>query len=1577
MSVEKGKDRDGSAQGETKKGGPRYQRKGGRAPNAKFVGQCEDMKEDIYDIGEESQADLYVKTTNKLVTYVGRTFGEAANDLKRAIKTLENPLDDLKEPEDPPKDASEVDIYKWKEAVKVYHKKSNYLEVGLGKLYSTIWGQCTDALLEKIRSADGASSTLPSFQDVDDAQDGIGLLKLVKNFMYQGESSKVPPFVAVDEARRASLSLRQGHMSADAYLTQFQNRLRVLDATGGAYPADPGTMEYLDPKKKMSEKARQEAAIECAKAYGFLKQSDQRKYGPLLQELKNRYVMGHDEYPRTLQEAYGILISWRRADGHDRGGGRSDAAAFTTTEDVEEGVSNATKGSGKGKAHIQCHKCKKFGHFKDECDQVSKNESGKDESSNQQDGEAAATNVTYSVAMASAGEKQPIPDTWILLDSQSTVDLFKNKELLMNIRKADGTLVVHSTAGVSTTNLVGDFPGYGEVWYYPEGVANIISWSNAEEKGFEITYENKELRLHRADGTYRAFRKSNGGLHFSDTALDAGRVDAAMVSTVAQNKSNFTNADYSRAVLARKIQIMTGRPSTKDLLYIVDNNLLRNCPITRKDVLAAEKIFGPDVGSLKGKTVRRSPDQARVEFQPLPAELMRQYSKVTLCADIMSVNKILFLVTISRNIKFGTATMIADKRQKTVFSALRDVCKVYKTRGFRVETMLMDGEFNCHRGDLADLGVTVNPASADEHVGDIERYIRTVKERVRCICNTLPFTRLPNRVVIEMVYFSVFWLNSFPATNGISDRLSPRTIVTGQTVDYNKHCRLEFGSYVQVHEEHDNSMASRTTGALALRPTGNAQGGYYFLSLTTGRVITRKSWTSLPMPQDVIDRVHVLARRQHAERGVAFADRDGIPLLFDDDDDDDDSTYVEENDLYSLHDDSIAGVSENEDDDYSIDGPAMEAHGEPEEAEDEPAEEAQDEHAEDLDDAIQPADEADAPPIDLEVEAPGEENVEEEAALDMDQRWGARTGTQRYHLRDRREPSFDYRYGHSNLSAELEEVILSQYSMKKGIKLFGEKGVEAVRVELEQLHERQVMKPVDAKTLTHAEKRGALDYLMFLKEKRTGKIKGRGCADGRKQRLYTAKEDASSPTVAIESLMLTCVIDAKEKRDVATADIPGAFMQADMDEVVYMRLEGKMVEILLEIAPEVYGPYVTEVNGKKVLYVLLVKALYGTLRAALLFWRKLTGKLTSWGFELNPYDQCVANKMVNGKQCTIVWHVDDLKISHEDPEVVSNVLDDLNAEFGKEAPLTVTRGKIHDYLGMRIDYSTPGKVAITMVDYIDNMLRELPEDMAGTATSPASNHLFNVNNDNPAKLDKETSEMFHHNVAKLLFLCKRARPDVQTVVAFLTKRVKAPDMDDYKKLRRVMQYLRGTLDMPLTLEADDTHVVKWWIDASFAVHPDMKSHTGGMMSLGKGAVYGTSTGQKLVTRSSTEAEIAGVYDVLPQVMWTRNFLDAQGYGVVDSVVHQDNRSAMLLEINGRASSSKRTRHLNLRYFFVTDLIKAKEVSVVHCPTEEMISDFFTKPLQGALFRKFRNLIMNVDPDAAGRWDHRSVLEIVP
>ena len=212
------------------------------------------------------------------------------------------------------------------------------------------------------------------------------------------------------------------------------------------------------------------------------------------------------------------------------------------------------------------------------------------------------------------------------------------------------------------------------------------------------------------------------------------------------------------------------------------------------------------------------------------------------------------------------------------------------------------------------------------------------------------------------------------------------------------------------------------------------------------------------------------------------------------------------------------------------------------------------------------------------------------------------------------------------------------------------------------------------------------------------------------------------------------------------------------------------------------------------------------------------------------------------------------------------------------------------------------------------------------------------------------------------FLCKRARPDVLLAVSFLCTRTHDPDWDDWKKLAKFIKYLRLTKEMCLTLEVENLKVVKWWIDASFVVHPDMSSHTGGMMSMGRGSFFSASRKQKLNTTSSTEAELVGVGDMMPQVLWTRYFIKAQGYEVEDNIVFQDNMSAMLLERNGRMSSSKRTRHVSIRYFFVTDRIAKGELRVAYCPTEEMLADFFTKPLQGSQFRLLRDHVLNNPPD---------------
>ena len=168
---------------------------------------------------------------------------------------------------------------------------------------------------------------------------------------------------------------------------------------------------------------------------------------------------------------------------------------------------------------------------------------------------------------------------------------------------------------------------------------------------------------------------------------------------------------------------------------------------------------------------------------------------------------------------------------------------------------------------------------------------------------------------------------------------------------------------------------------------------------------------------------------------------------------------------------------------------------------------------------------------------------------------------------------------------------------------------------------------------------------------------------------------------------------------------------------------------------------------------------------------------------------------------------------------VDEFIQQMERKFGKEAPLTKKRGKRHSYLGMDLDYTNKGEVTIDMREYISSILDQVPDDMKGEALTPAANHLFQVNTDNPDLLDEQQSTLFHHITMQLQYLSQRGRPDIRTAIAFLSSRVQKPDQDDYKKLARVICYLRKTIDLMLVLSANGSGEIEWSVSYTHLTLP--------------------------------------------------------------------------------------------------------------------------------------------------------------
>jgi hypothetical protein len=215
------------------------------------------------------------------------------------------------------------------------------------------------------------------------------------------------------------------------------------------------------------------------------------------------------------------------------------------------------------------------------------------------------------------------------------------------------------------------------------------------------------------------------------------------------------------------------------------------------------------------------------------------------------------------------------------------------------------------------------------------------------------------------------------------------------------------------------------------------------------------------------------------------------------------------------------------------------------------------------------------------------------------------------------------------------------------------------------------------------------------------------------------------------------------------------------------------------------------------------------------------------------------------------------------------------------------------------------------------------------------------------KIYSKLTKAFHTFVMKGMFLCKHGHQDIQPAIAFMATR----SPNQMKEIGRKMNFLKATKDDIATMSANDSNLIKWYIDASFAVHKDMRSHTGATMTLGSGVICSISTKQKINTRSSTEAELVGVDNVVSKVLWMKLFIEAQN-------IYRDNMSSMKLEENGKASSGKRTRHSNIKYFYITNLIQCNNIQIEYCPTEEMVADYMTKPLVGAKFEGLCKIIMN-------------------
>ena len=1235
----------------------------------------------------------------------------------------------------------------------------------------------------------------------------------------------------------------------------------------------------------------------------------------------------------------------------------------------------------------------------------------------------------------------------ILLDSGADDSIFGNPDLVANIRETRFPIRLNGINNIET-QIICRQQGksmFGEVYFSDEITMNVLSLGKAVDFCHTVQYMEEDdeffvLPLEGMDGFI--FKRSKGSnLYTCDLESRSHRiVNCSAVTTVEERMAKYSKREVQRAAKAREyIRCMSSTASK--LIKLINQNKIANCEVNPQDVARSVDIWGKDVFGMKGKTTRNIPAVYDREYNVVPKQVRKNQ---ILYIDIMFVNGTAYLLgKTSPPLNFVAIERLVSNKTIDIFNKLKIIIDRIKSTGISVCVIRSDEESGVVSNEMRELllkydqAIDLDISPGGEAVGAIEREIRTLKERARALILSLPYAC---DVVLEewLLRNRVYFLNWEPRETTVAFD-APYESLLGRTLDANKDFKFSFGEYVQFADgDTDNDInIQRARGAIALMPTGNRDGGWYFLAIETWKTVVRRDAVKLPIALHVIQAINQKASAKQllkANQGETLKMglwRDGVfqPLSIPEDSADYSDQESDFNDHMPpyivpsvLETQEALDIINNNDiedayipmDPPSVVNPAATSTGDVpsrdllmdiDGIDNDGADTITDMHQaihSDKDssdnmwsDQPQELNSGDGEVLDFQ---PPE--VPQESNYDPYSNESAQTESQdiiehpqsRYNLRrgdssklgrwDRRtvgaiagEPLKDGSSSNSKRK-KVKRINVHQLTIRQAIDKLGDAAVDSIVQEIEQLNDRQSFEGVQTENMTPEERKRIISSSMFLKDKYTAdgkfeKLKARLVAGGHQQdrAIY---DESGSPTATTASIFIIATIAAMENRAVATIDFPGAYLNAEMPKdkgkQVFMKLNKFESLVLCKLDPS-YESY-RRPDGNMV--VKLNRALYGCVESGRLWYEKLTKDLESIGYKKNPHDMCVFNRIESdGSQSTLIIHVDDMKITAKSEEHIDGIIKEIGNYYPK---LQVHRGRVFNYLGMVFDYTEIGKCKITMPNFTDALL-DFCADIHGIAPSPARNELFKVD-ENSKLLEKDKREFFHSTTQKLLYLGKRVRPEILPAVSFLTKRVQKPTEEDYTKLVRVIQYIRKYKSLGIVLEGNGKYGVYAYVDASFGVHPDMKSHTGSTISVGKGPIHCKSSTQKINTKSSTEAELVAVCDSSNQIIWTRNFLIAQGYDIKEATIFEDNKSTIEMVKNGK-SNSDRTKHIAVRFYFIADRVSSKEVKLVYMPTEDMVADLLTKPMQGKQFVKFRRLLLNWyddgDPDVGDTSDHGGVL----
>ena len=507
----------GSGRGEV--GGP------GRSGSGRttFKGDTEDMNGNVFQcFSEQRDRRQYEKTVEALEGYVKKTlkYHEDIADLFD-LDEMRNP--EIQKPKELGEKATDLDKAIQQEEAKDYVKRTRILKSNMSTIFSVIWGQCSEDMKTKLKSTPGFAEATK--------EDCTWLLKKIKGISLKFDEKR-NGFLSALDARGSFLNCRQKQGQTNV---SYRDEMKAWADTIEFYGGSVAECYLLVPENgpdgaKLSVSERKKVAKDRTLGVAYIRRADTDRYGLLITELSNNYAKGKDEYPTSLQEAFERLESYTlptltRARGAASSGNHATAtpgAASPEASAMTFAQASGVVAGNNGETHetVECFQCHAYGHYANECPQRA------------QDATSGTTLVQYAYMLAQAAVTEIDPD-WILLDSQSTISVFRNASMLTNIRPSDHVLRALTNGGHQDSNMVGDFPNLGTVWYNSASIANILSLSDVRKvcRVTMDTHKETAMCVHRLDGSVMRFVEHPSGLYVFNSS-NKNVTDYTMLTTV-------------------------------------------------------------------------------------------------------------------------------------------------------------------------------------------------------------------------------------------------------------------------------------------------------------------------------------------------------------------------------------------------------------------------------------------------------------------------------------------------------------------------------------------------------------------------------------------------------------------------------------------------------------------------------------------------------------------------------------------------------------------------------------------------------------------------------------------------------------------------------------------------------------------------------------------------------------------------------------------------------------------------------------------------------------------------------------